>query len=436
MATDPVCGVFGYALKEVLRRKRKYVLEILLISLMTFMLIMLNSLSTAYKEASGLPFENIHSSIILQKNGNVPENMTGAVTPCSLAPIRYDMVNSLRGINGVKDVSSGLYLWVFDKDNFKRVLGVNWNDSIGMKIESNLIEGSLPKTDREILIDNTYAEQYVESVGGNISVSQTDFTVSGIVKTSGKDIVASDVIMNLGAAQNLAHNSVNLQKTEPFESNDVNIIFVEVEQTKISEVTNKLDELLNSTSNTGQTPTGKSIGSYNIYTPGSFENQISSLFVLSDKLTWFMSSVTFIGSLLIIIKSMSHTVMERRKEFGILKTVGFTGKDIQREFIAETFLQVCIGYILGIAATYFAILTLSFTKISISIPWELNPYPHFLTSDQSLISTVQTYFLPIKFQPSYAIMSFFIISVVGILTVIIFTKQINKLRVMEVLKYE
>jgi putative ABC transport system permease protein len=429
--------IFGYALKEIYRKKNKYLLNILLISLVVVMLITLNSLGTAYKDASKLPFEKIHSSIIIQKNGNVPENTTGAVTSCSLAPIRKNVIQDIKTIGGVNDVSYGLFLWVFDNDNFKRVLGVNWDDSLGTKIKANIINGNIPKKDTEILVDKNYAEQYNISIGQKIDISGQDFIVLGIGKNSGKDVIASDLFLNLKKAQELAYNSVNLQKTEKFEQNDINIIFVDADQTKISEVANKLNEFLNSeTVNNGKTPTGKTIGTYTIYTPDSFEKQISSLFVLSDKLILFISLITILGSILIIIKSMSHTIMQRKKEFGIMKSVGFTNKDIQKEITKETMIQIFIGYLFGIIASFISIILLARTKISINIPWELNPYPHFLTSNPSLVNTVQTYFLPIKFQPIYAIISFVVVVIIGIFTTWIITNHINKLKATEVLKNE
>ncbi|MBT3731270.1 ABC transporter permease [archaeon] len=428
---------FDYAWKEISKRKKKYMLNVILIALVVVMLITLNSLGTAYKEASRLPFEKMQSSIIIQKNGNVPENTTGAVTSCSLAPIRNNLIDEIETIEGIKDISYGLSLWVFDNDNFKRVLGVNWDDSLGTKLKAGIVEGEIPQSDDEVLIEKTYAEQYNLKIEQKLEISEQEFRVSGIVKGYGKDIIASDFFMNLESAQGIAFDSKNLQETEEFNQDDINIIFVDTEQTKINAVAGKLKNLLNQESlNGGKTPTGKTIGSYNIYTPESFENQISSLFVLSDKLILFISIITIIGSVLIIMKSMSHAIIQRKKEFGIMKSIGFTKKDIQKEIGMETILQVFAGYILGIIVSFITILLLARTKISISIPWELNPYPHFLASNPNLVDTVQTYLLPIQFQPAYAILSFVVVIIIGILTAIITTNQINKLKAMEVLKNE
>ena len=428
--------MFEYALKEISRRKKRYVLNIMLIALVVVMLITLNSLSIAYTEASRLPFEKIHSSIIIQRNGNVPENTSGVVTSCSLAPIRYNLVQEIRNIEGVKDVSYGLFLWVFDKDNFKRVLGVNWNDSLGMKIKASIVEGSPPDTGKKVLIERTYAERYNITTGQKIAISGKNFTVSGIFKNPG-NIVASDIVMSLKPAQNLAYNSVNLQKTEKFLPDDINIIFLQVEQGKIREVKSKLENILNSNNlNGGKTPTGRTIGSYTIYTPEDFENQIESFFALSDRLMLLISLITTAGAFVIILKNMSHAVIQRKRELAIMKSIGFTGKDIQKEIAAETVIQALAGYFLGVMLSLISIALLSRTEISVTIPWELNPYPHFLASNPSLASTVETYPLPIRFQPLYGLISLFVVISIGILTTLLITNQINRLKPGEVLRNE
>lgn len=428
--------MLGYTLKEIEKRK-KYLLNILVISLVVVLLITLNSLALAYKDASKLPFESIHSSIIIQQNGNVPENTTGVVLSCSLAPIHADYLSRVRSIDGVRSVSYGLLLWVFDSDNFKRVLGVNWNDSLGTKIGSKITSGSLPQTNDEVLVEKTYASQHGLKINQDTAISGTKFTIAGIIETSGKDIVSSDLYVNLASAQSLAYNSKNLQKTEKFEGSDVNIISVDAEQTKVNEVTKRLNEIFNPTPlGNGNTPTGQVIGSYNIYTPASFENQISSLFKLSDKLTLTLSLAIMIGAILIIVKSISHTILERRKEFGIMKAIGFRNKDIQKEVVAETSLQICIGWIAGVCLSFIAIVFLAGTRISINVPWELNPYPHFLVSAPDAATTTLTYFLPIKFQVMYALLSCLVVFAIGVLTAMIIMRRINGLKAMEVLRYE
>lgn len=429
--------MFSYAIKEINKRKKQYALSILIISLVVVIIVVLNSLNLAYKEASKLPFESVHSSIIVQKNGNVPENTTGAVLSCSLAPITQDYLTQINKIEGVKDVSSGLFLWVFEKDNFERVLGLNWNDSLGKKISSKIISGRIPNNN-EILVEKTYAQQNNLTLNQAITILGTDYSISGIVETSGKDILSSDIYIGISESQKMAFNSINLQKTEKFNQNDINIIFIDTDQTKVQEISDKLNLIFNSNvSDNGKTPTGQNIGSFSIYTPKSFETKVSSFFMLSEKLILIISLVTLIGGIFLVMQSTSSIVLRRKKEFGIMKAVGFRNKDVRKEVINEISLQIISGYILGIILSLIIIFLLAQTTISISIPWDLNPYPHFLSSDpNSLNNVVQTYNLPISFNWLYAGISLMIVIGIGFLTTLLILNKLSKLKSMEILRDE
>jgi ABC-type antimicrobial peptide transport system permease subunit len=429
--------LFQYALKEMRKRRSKYALNVGAIILLVILLITLNSLSLAYKDVAGLPFKSINSTIIVQRNGNVPENMTGVVLSCSSAPIGADYLSKVKGVDGVKDVSYGLLLWVFDHDNFKRVFGVNWNDGFGRGIVSEISVGSAPQTSSEVLVDKAYADHYDLGVNRQVSVSGVDFRISGIIESSGKNVIPSDVYVPLTSAQTLAYNSRNLQATERFSETDVNVVFVDVDQVNLKQVSQKLNNILSVGQSTGgNTPTGQVIGSYSIYTPTSFENQISSVFKLSDQLTLILSLIVPIGAILIIANSSSHTLLERRREFGIMKAVGFRNRDIQQVVFSETLLQVLIGYVAGLILSFIVIALLARTTVSVNVPWEVGGYPHFLLPNPNLAGTVLTYLLPISFQVTYALLSGAIVVAIGLLTTMILARRINGLKAMEVLRYE
>ncbi len=426
-----------YAVKELFKRYRSYLLNVIVIGLVTAMVITLNLLGVAYKEAARLPFKDIQGTIIVQKNGNVPENISGVLLSCSLAPIHQDAVTAVSKIDGVQDISSALSLWVFDPDHFKRVLGVNWQDSYGKSLSSRVIEGAVPATDQQILLDKTYAGKNGIQVGSNVAIAGRQFTVSGIIGMVGNEIVAADVYLNLAVAQDMAYQSKNLQSVEKVDKNDVNIIFINTGQQDLTLVTQKIkQDLNNQDGNAGQTPLGQTIGTYNIYTPDTFESQISTVLKLSDQLTWVISLVLFIGACLIIARNTLRMMLERRKEFGILKSVGFTSRDIQKLIGIETTLQVFAGFIGGLVLTGIAVFILSKTTVSIAIPWELSAYPHFLLANPEDANVVQTHLLPIRFDLIPVLVTFLGVLIVGLITALLSTWQISKLKAMEILKYE
>jgi ABC-type antimicrobial peptide transport system permease subunit len=429
--------MLDFALKEIRKRSKRYLLNVLVIGLVVVLIIVLNSMGTAYKDASKLPFQEIRSNIIVQRNGNVPENTSGAVCSCSLAPIRYGYVTNISKVEGVTDVSYGLLLWVFDQDHFKRVFGVNYNDTYGKNLNARLVEGVMPRADTDALVDRDYAEQYHLSTNQIITAGGKNYTITGIIKNAGKELISSDIYVNLDSARDLAYNSKNLQAAEPFEKNDVNVIFVGAEQTKVADVSKYVNEILNKTGAIGgKTPTGQVTGKFSVFTPESFESQISSVLLISDQMIAVILLATIVGALLIVIKSMSYVVMQRRREFGIMKAIGFTKRDIQKEIVVETSIQMSFGFVLGVILSLLAIFGLSRTTISLTIPWELNPYPHFLAANPDMASTVQVFSLPIQFQAMYALIALAVVFFVGLLTVVVLTRLINRLKPAEMLSHE
>jgi ABC-type antimicrobial peptide transport system permease subunit len=426
-----------YALKELLKRNKLYLLNILTIGLVTLMVITLNSLATAYREAARLPFEDIQGNIIIQRNGNVPETIDGVLLSCSLAPIPQQLVSEISNIDGVKDVSEALSLWVFDEDNFKRVSGVDFQDNFGKKLAAKLIDGSIPTTDNQILVEKTYAEKYSLDVGSETTVASRQFTVAGIIGATGNEVLESDIYLNLKTAQELAYNSKNLQQVETFNKTDVNVIFVDGSQPELNTLTQNIDKIVSGTgTNSGKTPLGETIGSYNIYTPESFASQIATVFRLSDKLAWLISIILFIGAAVIVARNALRIILERRREFGIMKTVGFKNRDIQGEVTLETFVQILTGFFAGLILSVIAIVALSHTTVSIAIPWELTAYPHFLLANPNDANVTQTHLLPIKLAPLQVFITFIVIMAVGLATSFLSVWQINKLKPMEVMRHE
>jgi len=429
--------MFYYAIKELLKRKKLYLLNVMTIGLVALMIITLNSLANAYREAARLPFQDIQGNIIIQRNGNVPETTSGVLLSCSLAPIPQDLVSQISKNDGVKDISTALALWVFDPDNFKRVSGVDFHDNFGKTLAAKLIDGSIPSTDNQILADKTYAQKYSLAVGRETTISGRQFTVAGIVGTAGNEVMASDIYLNLGAAQEMAYQSENLQQVETFNKTDVNIIFVNVSQPDLKTVTQDIKVIVTGSGmNAGKTPLGQTIGGYNIYTPESFENQISTIFRISDKLTWVISLVLFVGAAIIVSRNSLRIILERRREFGIMKTVGFKNRDIQIEVNLETFIQILAGFFAGLILSSIAVVVLSHTTVSIAIPWELTAYPHFLLSNPSEANVTQMHPLPIGLEPLYVFASLAIIMAVGLVTSFLSVWQINKFKPMEVMRHE
>jgi len=111
--------------------------------------------------------------------------------------------------------------------------------------------------------------------------------------------------------------------------------------------------------------------------------------MISEKFSFIASMVALLGAALLIMKTMIANLVERSHEIGILKAVGWTQKEIQRQLTAETFIQALAGGMLGILMGYFISFLLGLLSISISIPWELNPVPAMAKQAQAASQIVR-----------------------------------------------
>ena len=67
-------------------------MSILGLSIGIALLIILNSLSLAYRQAARVPLQEIGADITVQRSGDVPKELAGPVFPCSAVTIRKEVV--------------------------------------------------------------------------------------------------------------------------------------------------------------------------------------------------------------------------------------------------------------------------------------------------------------------------------------------------------
>ena len=106
-------------------------MSVLGLSIGIALLIILNSLSLAYRQAAHVPLKEIGADITVQRSGDVPKELAGAVFPCSAVTIRKEEVEKIQKLPGVRGIGTGLLLWVFDPNRAWIVLGIEQENSIG-----------------------------------------------------------------------------------------------------------------------------------------------------------------------------------------------------------------------------------------------------------------------------------------------------------------
>ena len=412
-----------YVFQELTRRWRRTVMAVIGLSIGIALLVILNALSLAYHEAARAPLKEIGADITVQRPGNVPEEMAGAVFPCSAVTIRMDEIDRVEKIPGVRGVGTALLLWVFDPNRAWIVLGIEQENPVGPSILRNFVkEGRyLVAGKPEVLVEAAYARQFGIRLGDIVSIAGRSFPVVGLVDAShAPKIAVANLYLPLPEAQAIAAASKPLQSVSPFAVEDVNLLFIKVDQEKITSVASALKGVL------GQKTA--------VATPDSFLKLLGSFFALSDKFTLAASLIAILIAVLIAFKTMAGNVAERTREIGVLKAVGWTRRNVTLQLLTESVVQCLIAGILGLLIAYVAAFALGFMTVSIPIPWEMSPTPHFLPGGGAPV--FKTLRLPVHIPASLALFAVLLSVVIGGLTGALLSSHISKIKPSEVLRHE
>jgi ABC-type antimicrobial peptide transport system permease subunit len=337
--------------------------------------------------------------------------------------ITKDEVERIRRMPGVKEMGTALLLWIFDAQKMAIVLGIEDQGNVGPAILRRYVsQGRFWEAGRpEILVETAYAQQFGIKPADRIPLGGETYTVAGLVDASRVPKVATaNMYLPLSQAQRIAAASPQLQTVSPFAPSDVNLLFITADQAKTTQLVSGIGALLGPKAS--------------ISTPDSFLKSLGSLFALSDKFAHMVSLIVIIITVLITFKSMAANVDERRSEIGILKAVGWTGRQVAMQITAESVCQCLIASVVGLLAAFLAVAALTLVTINIPIPWEMSPSPHFLPGGGDPV--FQTLQLPIHISPSLALSAVVLSLVIGGLSAGLLARHIARIKPSEVLRYE
>jgi ABC-type antimicrobial peptide transport system permease subunit len=413
----------SYLTKELYYQKRRTLMSILGLSIGIALLIILNSLSSAYRQAARVPLQEIGADITVQRAGDVPKDLAGAVFPCSAVTIRKSEVEKIEKLPGVRGIGTGLLLWVFDPNRAWIVLGIEKENAIGPStLRSTVTEGRFLEDGKpEALVEQAYARQFGIKLNDILSVADKKFPVVGFVDASrAAKIAVANVYLPLKQAEGLAASSTALQSVSPYAPGDVNLLFIKADQEKIAGLASEMKTILGNKAA--------------VATPDSFLKLLGSLFALSDKFTLAASLIAIIVAVLIAFKTMAGNIAERAREIGVLKAVGWTNRNVVSQLMSESIVQCLLAGILGLLIALVAAFALSFMKVNIPIPWEMSPTPHFLPGGGDQI--FKTLRLPVHVPWNLAFFAILLSVIIGGMTGGLLGRHISKIKPSEVLRHD
>jgi putative ABC transport system permease protein len=153
--------------------------------------------------------------------------------------------------------------------------------------------------------------------------------------------------------------------------------------------------------------------------------------MISERFSFIASIVGLLGAVVLIMKTMIANLVERSHEIGILKAVGWTQQEIQKQLTAEAFVQTLAGGMLGILVGYFISFLLGFLSITIPVPWELNPVPAMAKQAQAASQVVM---LPVSVSLSLAATAMGLSVIIGCVIGYVAGRRTSKMKPVDILR--
>ncbi len=252
-------------------------------------------------------------------------------------------INSIKSIefkDRISVVAPKLVTTVKIDDTAVAVVGVRWLDELGIK-SYWAVDGKIPGNQKEILLGKRAAAKLSVAMGESIAIAGNHYQVAGVLRETGGDD-DSAVFMDLTALQTM------LGKPD-------NVSFVEVAAL------------------CSGCPIDDIVGQMRANLPGaeikalqSIVNQRMESVHFVQKLALSISLVILVTAATMVALSMLSAVNERKKDIGVLRSLGYAKRQIFTIFCLEAGLiglfSGVIGYLAGYGASFKALELLALAK--------------------------------------------------------------------------
>ncbi len=443
---------YSYVLKELRHHHNRTLVNILGIGIGIALFVSINAVSTAYQKAVSLPFKNLGADVVVQRpekravdSGQAPASMRGIRLPFSNQLLPSEDLEKLKTIEGVDSMASSLLLWEFDKSGFRTIMGVDLTQpSLGpVKVKDWLKEGRFPQKEGEVVLEKHYAKFHHTQIGGTVEINGRPFSVVGLLEIKeGSQIASANIYLPLQDAQGLlgtesgsVHPVSNSSRYDSKPSRALNpAIGGTVEQRSIiSDGVNIVYLRLKNPSLLSQVKTSiaRQLNGVSVASSDSSLELMGGVSKISDQFSFIVSLIALGGAVFLIVKAMLSNLVERSREIGILKAVGWTGRDVQKQLMGEVFLQSLLGGVLGIVMGYFFSYLLGFLSIPVSTSWELNLLPAFAKDTAAAAQTVR---LPVSISAGLTAVSLVLSLVAGGMASYVMGKRTSRMKPAEILR--
>jgi len=362
-----------YIFTELIQRPGRTLTVVISVALGVALFISLQAYATGYRQAARAPMALIGADIAAQRQGDVPEVFEGPVFPHSTAPIHPDEVEKIKSLPGVESIGEAVLFWDFDPNQFLVVLGLEPAKSVDKavgpgRLMAALKEGRFLVTDDhlKVVADVSFAQENNLRLDDTVIIAGRIFSIVGLVDTSRAGQVANaNVYIPIDDAREIAGTAPNVLSVHNFKKGDSNILFIKANLAQAENVTLAVENLLGDQSL--------------VSSAQSFGEVLGASFGLIDQFGWVIGLTGLLVALAGLLRSISSNLRERRRDIALMRATGWLKSGITGQLGAEATLLAFTGGLTGLGLASVITFFLNRTSVTIPIPWELSPTPHFFS---------------------------------------------------------
>ena len=228
--------------------------------------------------------------------------------------------------------------------------------------ELKLIEGNIPKNENEIVISNHVITNggLDYKVGDIVTFTYGSRNIDGNITLANSELVDGEFLTNEGTHTYKIVGIVDRSNFESYSASGYTAFTVDVNSdngnvnlyvmfNKNKNIIKQSEELAKELNYNGDINYNSTLLA--LYGESTYGNVMSSM----GGMMIIMLSLVSIGCIIVIYNSFAISVMERKKEFGLLSSIGATKRQLSHTVFFEAVFVGVIGIILGILGAYIGI---------------------------------------------------------------------------------
>lgn len=228
--------------------------------------------------------------------------------------------------------------------------------------ELKLVDGSFPKNENEVVISNHVITNggLNYKVGDIVTFTYGSRNIDGDITLANSELVDGEFLTNEGTHTYKIIGIVERSNFESYSASGYTAFTVDVNSDKgnvnLYVMFNKNKKIIKQSEELAKELNYNGDINYNstllaLYGESTYGNVMSSM----GGMMIIMLSLVSIGCIIVIYNSFAISVMERKKEFGLLSSIGTTKRQLSHTVFFEALVVGVIGIILGILGAYIGI---------------------------------------------------------------------------------